>query len=89
MVLTSGEVSEAPGPRSGCCSVSSQRARSQSEAAAVACSERVAAHEADPDRLVVLRDSKDPDGPRLYFTPAEWNAFRLDVRDGKFDGLSR
>ncbi|MEV5408562.1 DUF397 domain-containing protein [Thermopolyspora sp. NPDC052614] len=56
---------------------------------AAACSKRTAAHKAEASRLVVLRDSKDPDGPRLYFTPAEWKAFRLDVCEGKFDGLSR
>lgn len=32
-----------------------------------------------------LRDSKDPDGPVLTFTPAEWNAFWRGVKDGEFD----
>ncbi len=35
--------------------------------------------------IVAIRDSKDPDGPRLAFTPAEWNAFIAGVRDGEFD----
>jgi hypothetical protein len=26
-------------------------------------------------RLVAVRDSKDPDGPKLTFTPAEWHSF--------------
>jgi hypothetical protein len=47
-----------------------------------------AAHKADYDRLYVVRDSKDPEGPRLYFTPAEWEAFRLGVLDGEFDDLA-
>jgi hypothetical protein len=47
-----------------------------------------AAHKADYDRLYVVRDSKDPDGPKLYFTPAEWEAFRLGVLDGEFDDLA-
>jgi len=47
-----------------------------------------AAHKAEYDRLYVLRDSKDPDGPKLYFTPAEWEAFRLGVIDGEFDDLA-
>jgi Domain of unknown function (DUF397) len=34
---------------------------------------------------VLLRDSKDPDGPVLHFTPDEWNAFLAGVRDGEFD----
>lgn len=38
-----------------------------------------------PDGGVVLRDSKDPDGPRLVFTPPEWAAFTEGVRDGEFD----
>lgn len=33
---------------------------------------------------VLLRDSKDPDGPRLTFTPAEWTAFASGVAAGEF-----
>lgn len=36
---------------------------------------------ASVNHFVVLRDSKDPAGPRLYFTPAEWNDFLLEVQD--------
>jgi hypothetical protein len=36
--------------------------------------------------VIAMRDSKDPDGPRLVFTPAEWAAFVAGVRDGEFDG---
>lgn len=32
-----------------------------------------------------VRDSKDPNGPSLTFTQAEWRAFVLGVRDGEFD----
>ncbi len=32
-----------------------------------------------------VRDSKDPSGPALRFTPAEWAAFTAGVRDGEFD----
>jgi hypothetical protein len=32
-----------------------------------------------------VRDSKNPDGPVLRFTPAEWAAFTAGVRDGEFD----
>jgi hypothetical protein len=46
-----------------------------------------AEHKADQERLIVVRDSKNPDGPVLYFTPAEWTAFRLGVLDGEFDDL--
>lgn len=32
-----------------------------------------------------VRDSKDPSGAVLRFTPGEWNAFRAGVVDGQFD----
>jgi hypothetical protein len=35
--------------------------------------------------VVAVRDSKDPDGPVLTFTAAEWEAFTAGVRDGEFD----
>ena len=37
------------------------------------------------DYVITMRDSKDPDGPVLTFTPAEWKAFTLGVQDGEFD----
>ena len=38
-----------------------------------------------PDATVTLRDSKDKDGPWLFFNNEEWNAFLAGVRDGEFD----
>jgi hypothetical protein len=35
--------------------------------------------------IVAVRDSKDPDGPKLTFTPDEWRAFSAGVRGGEFD----
>jgi len=35
---------------------------------------------------VLLRDSKDPDGPTLRFTGAEWAAFLGGVAAGEFGG---
>ncbi|WP_037907168.1 DUF397 domain-containing protein [Actinacidiphila yeochonensis] len=32
---------------------------------------------------VPVRDSKDPHGPVLAFTPAEWNVFLGAVREGE------
>ena len=32
-----------------------------------------------------VRDSKDPAGPALVFTPTEWTAFTAGVRSGEFD----
>lgn len=32
-----------------------------------------------------VRDSKNPAGPVLMFTPGEWSAFTAGVRDGEFD----
>ena len=38
------------------------------------------------DDLIAVRDSKDPSGPVLLFTPLEWRAFLAGVRDWEFDG---
>jgi hypothetical protein len=37
------------------------------------------------DRAVAVRDSKDPAGPVLTFTSAEWAAFIDGAKDGEFD----
>jgi hypothetical protein len=34
---------------------------------------------------VAARDSNNPTGPALVFTPAEWVAFASAVADGEFD----
>ncbi|MBW8484371.1 DUF397 domain-containing protein [Actinomadura parmotrematis] len=44
-------------------------------------------HKEFGDRAVVMRDAENPDGPILYFTEAEWDAFVLGVKDGEFDDL--
>ena len=31
---------------------------------------------------MAVRDSKDPDGPKLIFTPADWAAFTEAIRTG-------
>jgi Domain of unknown function (DUF397) len=37
------------------------------------------------DGAVLVRQSGDPDGPRLSFSPAEWRAFIRGAADGEFD----
>ncbi|PPJ23686.1 DUF397 domain-containing protein [Nocardia nova] len=37
------------------------------------------------DAGVGVRDSKNPTGPALIFTPTEWSAFTAGVEAGKFD----
>lgn len=37
------------------------------------------------DGVVGVRDSKNPTGPALVFTPGEWDAFTAGVRDGEFN----
>jgi len=44
-----------------------------------------APHKADEPRLYVMYDAANPDGDKLYFTEAEWDAFVLGVKDGEFD----
>ena len=36
------------------------------------------------DGDVALRNSREPDGPALIFTTAEWDAFIGGARDGEF-----
>ena len=37
------------------------------------------------DTGVAVRDSRKPEGPVLFFTPAEWDAFVGGAKDGEFD----
>ncbi|GLP69362.1 DUF397 domain-containing protein [Streptomyces sp. TUS-ST3] len=39
------------------------------------------------DGAVALRNSRDPDGPALVYTPAEVAAFLAGAKDGEFDHL--
>jgi Domain of unknown function (DUF397) len=44
-----------------------------------------APHKAGEPKLYVMYDAAHPDGDKLYFTEAEWDAFVLGVKDGEFD----
>ncbi|WP_433602283.1 DUF397 domain-containing protein [Nocardia sp. CA-135953] len=35
--------------------------------------------------MVGMRDSKNPTGPALVFTPGEWDAFTAGITGGEFD----
>ena len=35
--------------------------------------------------VVGVRDSKNPTGPALTFTPGEWDKFTTSITTGKFD----
>jgi hypothetical protein len=37
------------------------------------------------DQAIAVRDSKNPQGAALIFTPAEWDAFVGGAKDGEFD----
>lgn len=39
----------------------------------------------DESGRVAVRHSKDPDGPMIVFTRAEWAAFVKGVQQGEFD----
>jgi hypothetical protein len=41
------------------------------------------------DGQIGVRDSKDPQGPVLRFTPGEWRAFLGGARNGEFDRFCR
>lgn len=38
-----------------------------------------------PHGFKAVRDSKDPDGPALIFSPGEWDAFIDGAKAGEFD----
>ena len=38
-----------------------------------------------PDDGRAVRDSKDPEGPKLVFAPAMWRAFTASVKGGAFN----
>jgi hypothetical protein len=40
-----------------------------------------------PGRTIGLRNSRDPEGPVLRFTPDEWTAFLGGARNGEFDNF--
>lgn len=40
-----------------------------------------------PGGGIGVRNSRDPGGPVLRFTPAEWHAFLGGARNGEFDGF--
>jgi hypothetical protein len=42
-----------------------------------------------PGAGVAVRNSRDPEGPALVFTDAEFDAFLGGVKDGDFDDLLR
>jgi len=37
------------------------------------------------DSMVAVRDSKNPTGPALVFTPSEWDAFTAGLQNGEFN----
>ncbi len=37
---------------------------------------------------ITIRDSKDPSGPMLVYTPAAWSAFLDGAKRGEFDDLA-
>jgi predicted secreted Zn-dependent protease len=39
------------------------------------------------EQMVVIGDTKSPDGPFLSYTPAEWRDFVSGVKKGDFDDL--
>jgi Domain of unknown function (DUF397) len=42
-----------------------------------------------PDGVIGVRDSKDPEGSVLRFTPGEWHAFLGGARNGEFNNLGK
>ncbi|MGP4022727.1 DUF397 domain-containing protein [Actinomadura sp. 3N407] len=40
---------------------------------------------ADLALMVGVRDTKDPEGPKLAFSPAVWDAFTVGIKAGAHD----
>ncbi|MGH3390591.1 MAG: DUF397 domain-containing protein [Actinomadura sp.] len=40
---------------------------------------------ANLDQVVAVRDSKNPDGPKLTLTRTDWRTLVTSIRDGAFD----
>jgi hypothetical protein len=38
----------------------------------------------EADRVIAVRDSKDPDGPKLLFGRPEWKTFAAQLKSGEF-----
>jgi hypothetical protein len=38
---------------------------------------------------ILIADSKEPDGPILTYTPAEWREFLAGAKNGDFDDLTQ
>lgn len=62
----------------GCTSAWTKSSRSTGNGACVEVKSPAAAS-------VVVRDSKDPHGPVLTFSPEAWSSFVSDVEHGSFD----
>jgi hypothetical protein len=41
------------------------------------------------DRVIAVRDSKDPDGPHLHFSTAVWSIFTDSVKHGGLSTIRR
>lgn len=58
---------------------------SAGECVEVSCEQGACTEVAFVGAEILVRDSKDPDGPVLRFTADEWEAFVLGVAAGEFD----
>ncbi|MEU4539616.1 DUF397 domain-containing protein [Streptosporangium sp. NPDC023825] len=45
-------------------------------------------HTVDTERLFLVRDSKDPYGPVLSFTSAEWDSLLVSIKEGYLADLA-
>jgi hypothetical protein len=44
-----------------------------------------ASEEGRGERLIAVRDSKDPDGPKLFFSVSAWKDFLDRIKAGKYE----
>jgi hypothetical protein len=45
----------------------------------------VVSNKTQGQRVIAVRDSKDPDGPKLFFSVSEWRRFLDAIKAGEYD----
>jgi hypothetical protein len=45
----------------------------------------VVSNEGQGERVIAVRDSKDPDGPKLFFSVSAWREFLDRIKAGELD----
>jgi hypothetical protein len=77
------------GEQGGACVelASTWRKSSRSGAEGGTCVEVAAGRAVPAERLILVRDSKNPEGAVLSFAGVPWSSFARDLKDGRYDSV--